>query len=77
MATLPDTMKAFNGPVESPLQVAVPAWLTGEEQKVRSVENFETHMMQTDTRKVNMSAEDTAFNLLAFEHLRIVNVQCQ
>ena len=57
-ATTPESAKQFGGPVEAPLQLPIPAWLTGEESMTHEVDHFETRQMQTENKAASFSNED-------------------
>ena len=56
LTTTKDEDKAYGGPSDSPLQLPIPAWMTGTEATIKELDVFETKQLSSESKASNMSA---------------------
>ena len=45
-----DSERRYDGPHDSPLQLPIPSWITGDSAEVNEIEDFETRMLSTSSK---------------------------
>ena len=58
LTTTKDEEKSYGGPSECPLQLPIPAWMTGQESTIKELDVFETKQLSKEGKLANMSASE-------------------